>query len=177
MNWVEMAMIGHFVLYMKDALLFPVVVAGGMLAVAETAGAVARPVSGVISDWLFAGSRQPVFLILAVIATAMSAVLAVAPAGLGWMLYPVVFMLGIGAVGFGAIFITMLSEFGGRRGAGSAAAFGSTVSMIGSIAGPIAFGHIVDISGSYRVAWLSQTLMAALGAVALLAVRETKRDT
>lgn len=177
MNWVEMATIGHFVLYMKDALLFPVVAAGGMLAAAVTAGAVARPLSGLVSDWLFAGNRKPVFLILALTATVMSAALAVGPPNVGWILYPLVLMLGIGAIGFGGIFITMLSEFGGRHGAGTAAAFGSTVSMIGSVVGPIAFGHLVDISGSYRVAWLSQAVIGALGAAALMAVRETKRDT
>jgi sugar phosphate permease len=176
MNWVEMAMLGHFVLYMKDALLFSVVAAGGMLAAAVTAGAIARPLSGLVSDWLFAGKRKPVFLILALMATATSAVLALSPGTLGWMLYPLVLMLGVGAIGFGGIFVTMLSEFGGRRGAGTAAAFGSTVSMIGSVIGPIAFGYVVDITRSYRVAWLSQAVVGALGAVALIAVRETKRD-
>jgi len=176
MNWVEMAMIGHFVLYMKEALAFSVVAAGAMLATAETAGAFARPGSGLVSDWLFRGRRKPVFLILAVMTTAMCVVLAAAGPSLGRLMFPVVFVFGIGGVGFGAICFTMLSEFGGRQGAGTASAFGSTVGMIGSIVGPIAFGHIVDISRSYEMAWWSQAAIGSLAVVALLFVRESLRE-
>lgn len=176
MNWVEMAVIGHFVLYMKEALLASVVAAGGLLAAAETAGAIARPTSGLVSDWIFHGRRRPVFLILAVTATALCLVIAVAGPHLGALIYPVTFLLGIGSVGFGAIFFTMLSEFGGRRGAATASAFGSTVSMVGSILGPPAFGHIVDVTGSYQLAWMSLVLFGALAVVALLLVREGRQE-
>lgn len=172
MNWVEMAILGHFVLYANDVLGVTAVFAGGLLATAETAGAISRPASGVVSDWLFRGARRPVFLIFAVIATALCLVIAIAGHSLGVLLYPVVFLLGIGTVGFGAIFFTMISEFGGRTGAGTASALGSTVSMIGSILGPPAFGMIVDASGSYRLAWLSLVVFGAIAVAALMMVRE-----
>jgi sugar phosphate permease len=176
MNWVEMAILGHFVLYAKDVLGVTAVFAGGLLASAETAGAISRPASGVVSDWLFRGARKPVFLIFAVTATALCLVVAMAGHNLGALIYPVVFLLGIGSVGFGAIFFTMISEFGGRTGAGTASALGSTVSMIGSILGPPAFGLIVDRTGSYQLAWLSLVLFGAVAIVALLLVREGRQD-
>src|ERR1035437_8632653 len=135
-------MIGHFVLYLTKALHFAVVAAGGLLALAEGAGAVARPISGVISDRVFAGRRKPVFALFAAIATLMCLVLGIAGPHLGRLIYPVVFVLGVGAVGFGGVYLTLLSELGGRGGAAQAAGLGSMIGVGGSILGPPVFGLI-----------------------------------
>jgi len=37
---------------------------------------------------------------------------------LSWSLYPVLLILGMGTISFGGVCLTLLSEFGGRRGAG-----------------------------------------------------------
>jgi len=71
--------------------------------------------------------------------------------------------------------LTLLSELGGRGGAGKAAGLGSTIAVFGSILGPPSFGYIVDISGSYQLAWLSLALMGTLCAVLLIFVREDRR--
>lgn len=175
LNWVEMAMIGHFVLYLNKALLLPVVAAGGLLAMAEIAGAVARPVSGWVSDRGFGGRRKPVFMFFGITSAVMSVVMALEGPHLGGWLYPVVFILGIGAVGFGGVYLTLLSELGGRGGAAKAAGLGNTIAMGGSILGPPSFGYIVDVSGSYTLAWLSLAAAGALSAVAVLLVRESRR--
>jgi ACS family hexuronate transporter-like MFS transporter len=175
MNWVELAVIGHFVLYMKAALGYSVIAAGGILAGMETAGAIARPASGVVSDWLFRGARRPLFLILASMATVFSLLIALAGPELGKLIYPVAFLLGIGSVGFGAIFFTMLSELGGPSGAGTASALGSTISMAGSILGPVAFGRIVDATGSYQLAWFSLVTIGALAMLSIFLVNEEPR--
>lgn len=175
LNWVEMAMIGHFVLYLTKVLLLPVVAAGGLLALAETAGAVARPISGLVSDRLFDGRRKPVFLFFGAVSTVMCLVLALAGPQLGWLLPPAVFLLGIGTVGFGGIYLTLLSELGGRGGAAKAAGVGSTIAMGGSILGPPSFGHIVDISGSYELAWFSLVAAGVLSCVSILCIRESRR--
>ncbi|GAI81776.1 unnamed protein product, partial [marine sediment metagenome] len=65
--WVELTIIAHLVLYLTEALLFPVVVAGGLLAMTEVAGAIARPGSGFLSDRVFGGKRKPLFTLMAVI--------------------------------------------------------------------------------------------------------------
>jgi sugar phosphate permease len=175
MNWVEMAVIGHFVLYVTEALGYSVVAAGGILAGVETAGAITRPASGVVSDWLFRGARRPLFLMLASMATGFSLLIALAGPELGRLVYPVAFALGIGAVGFGAIFFTMLSELGGPSGAGTASALGSTISMAGSILGPITFGRIVDATGSYQLAWFSLVIVGGLAVLAIFLVDEDAR--
>ena len=61
--WFEMAVIAHLVLYLKEILLFGVIVAGGLLAVTETGGAIARPGAGLLSDRVFGGSRKQVFML------------------------------------------------------------------------------------------------------------------
>ena len=175
LNWVELAMIGHFVLYLTNGLHFEVRAAGGMLAIAEVAGAIVRPVSGLASDRLFNGRRKPVFLFFAVTSSVMCFVLGLFGNHLTWELYPVVVLFGIGAIGFGGIQLTLLSELGGRGGAAQAAGFGSTIAVGGSILGPITFGHIVDVTGSYETAWLSSGVVGILSVVFLALVDESKR--
>jgi MFS transporter, ACS family, aldohexuronate transporter len=175
LNWAEMAMIGHFVIYATKVLLLPVVAAGGLLAVAEAAGAVARPASGLVSDWIFDGHRKGVFIFFPALTSILCAVLAFSGPRLGWLLYPAVFLLGVGAIGFGGVYLTLLSELGGRGGAAKAAGLGSTIAVGGSILGPPAFGHIVDVSGSYQLAWLSLAAAAAVSVFFLLFVDESRR--
>jgi len=174
LNWVEMAMISHFVIYLNKSLGFAVVAAGGLLAMAETAGAVARPISGMVSDRMFGGRRKPVFIFFAASASVTCLLLGLMGANLSWGIYPIIFILGIGAIGFGGVYLTLLSELGGRGGAAKAAGFGASIGVGGSILGPPVFGYIVDASG-YGIAWLSQALMAALCVLLLTFVREEER--
>jgi len=175
LNWIEMAMIGHFVIYLNKALLFPVVAAGGLLAISETAGAIARPVSGLVSDRIFYGRRKPVFIFFAATASVMCLLLAVFGIRLSWGIYPVIFVLGIGAIGFGGIALTLLSELGGKGGAAKAAALGNSIGMGGSILGPPLFGYIVDITGSYPTAWLSLAIVGIICVFTLISVKESER--
>lgn len=173
--WVEFTIIAHLVLYLTEALLFPVIAAGGLLAMTEAAGAIARPGAGLLSDRVLGGRRKPVFLLMAVTTSAMLILLGLFGSSLSWALYPVLFLLGMGGIGFGGIFLTLMSEFGGRYGAGKAAGLGGTITMGGIILGPVVFGHIVDKSGSYELAWLSSAFVAALCVLLLFFVREEKK--
>lgn len=173
--WVEMAMIAHLVLYLKEVLLFPVVIAGGLLAMVEAAGAIARPGSGFLSDRVFGGNRKPVLMLMAGTASAMCLIMGLFGPYLSWEVYPVLFLLGVGGTGFGGVILTLVSEFGGRHGVGRAAGLATTVVMGGNVLGPFVFGYIVDISSSYELAWLSLAFMAALCILLLPFVREEKR--
>jgi len=170
--WVEFTIVAHLVLYLTEALLLSVVTAGGLLALAQGAGALARPASGLLSDRVFGGRRKPIFLLMAGTACAMCLLLGLFGSYLSWALYPVLFLLGMGGIGFGGIFLTLMSEFGGRYGAGKAAGLGGTVTMGGVILGPVDFGQIIDTTGSYELAWLSSAFVAALCVLLLLFVRE-----
>ncbi|MFC1965347.1 MFS transporter [Chloroflexota bacterium] len=173
--WVEFAVIGHLVLYLTEWLLVPVVMAGGMLAIAEVAGAIARPGSGLLSDRVFGGHRKPVLIMMAIVASAMCLIIGFFGSYLSWAIYPILFLLGVGGIGFGGMWLTMLGEFGGRHGVGTSVGLATVFSMCGSTIGPIAFGYIVDISGSYELSWFSLAFMAALCVLLFLFVREERR--
>lgn len=175
LTWVEMAIIAHLVLYLTEELLFSVITAGGLLVTVEAAGAIARPGSGILSDRIFSGKRKPVFILMAGTTSALCFLVGFFGSYLSWAIYPLLFLLGLAGFGFGGIYFTIISEFGGQYGVGRAVGLANTVSIGGSILGPVAFGYIVDISGSYELAWLSLALMAALSVLPLLFVREEKR--
>jgi ACS family hexuronate transporter-like MFS transporter len=175
LTWVEMALIAHLVLYLTEVLLFGVVAAGGLLAMTEVAGAIARPGSGFLSDRIFGGRRKQVFVLMAGTASIMCSIVGLFGPHLSWALYPALFLLGIGGIAFGGIHLTLLSEFGGRRGAGKAVGLGGMITLAGGALGPPCFGYIVDASGSYKWAWLSLAFAAALCVLLLLFVRESKR--
>jgi len=175
MTWVEMAIIAHLVLYLTEILVFGVVAAGGLLALTEVAGAVARPGAGFISDWVFSGNRKHVFMWIAGMALGMSLVIGLWGAYLSWLIYPVLVIMGIGGIAFGGIWLTLLSEFGGRRGAGKAVGLGGVIMIAGGVMGPPIFGYMVDATGSYQWAWLSLALVSGVCMLLLLFVREKQR--
>jgi ACS family hexuronate transporter-like MFS transporter len=175
LTWVEMAIIAHLVLYLTEVLLFGVIAAGGLLAMTEVAGAVARPGSGFVSDWAFDGNRKFVFMLIAGTASSMTLIIGLFGPCLSWVLYPVLALMGIGGIAFGGIWLTLLSEFGGRRGAGKAVGLGGVITIAGGALGPPCFGYIVDATGSYKWAWLSLALVSALCVLLLIFVREERR--
>jgi len=175
LSWTEFTVIAHLVLYLTESLAFPVVTAGGLLAMATAAGAIARPGSGLLSDRVFGGRRKPVFIMMAATASLMCLILGLWGPYLSWAIYPVLLLFGLGGIGFGGIFYTVISEFGGRHGAGRAIGLGGTISICGSVIGPVIFGYLVDISGSYQLPWLSLAFVAALCLPLIISVREGKR--
>jgi ACS family hexuronate transporter-like MFS transporter len=175
MTWVEMALIAHLVLYLTEVLLFGVVAAGGLLAMTEVAGAVARPGGGLLSDRVFGGNRKKVFALIAGTTSIMCLIVGLFAPHLSWSLYPVLLILGMGSISFGGVWLTLLSEFGGRRGAGKAVGLGGMITLAGAAVGPPVFGYIVDTTGSYTGAWISLACGGAVCLLLLVFVRESKR--
>ena len=139
------------------------------------AGAGARPIRGVFSDRMFGGRRKPVFIFFAVSAALACLMLGLFGANLSWGIYPVIFVLGVGGIGFGGVYLTLLSELGGRGGAAKAAGFGGSIGGGGLIFGPPGFARIWDANGSYNTAWLVQAFIAAVCVFFPYFGREEKR--
>jgi ACS family hexuronate transporter-like MFS transporter len=175
MTWIEMALIAHLVLYLTEVLLFGVVAAGGLLAMTEVAGAVARPGGGLLSDRVFGGNRKTVFILMAGTTSIMCSAVAFLGPYLSWLLYPALLLLGLGSISFGGVWLTLLSEFGGRLGAGKAVGLGGMITIAGGGLGPPFFGYIVDRSGSYTWAWISLACGGAVCLLLLCFVREGRR--
>jgi sugar phosphate permease len=167
---VEYSALAHLVLYLRSEFLLTAVAAGAVLALAEASGAVGKPVSGLVSDRRLGGRRRPALLAMAALAFAACLTLAAFGADLGAAVYVVVALLGLSAIGWGGLFGTAAGEIGGRAAAGQVAGLTAAAVNVGVFAGPPGFGALVDLTGSYTLAWLSlaASCVAAMGCVRLL---------
>ena len=93
----------------------------------------------------------------------------------------------IGAVGFtvlhgaawgvrGTLMSTIRADYFGRRSFATISGFSSLIVMVGMTTGMLFSGYMHDLTGNYRLAFLSVAGMAALGSVAaLLAVKPVRQ--
>ena len=171
---VEFSAMAHLVLFLKADWAFTAVAAGGLLALCQAAGAVAKPASGLVSDRLLHGRRRPALIVLAAFAALACVLLALIGAERSWLLLVALLLLGAGAVGWGGLLGTLAGETAGQGAAGAAAGVTAALDNVGIFLGPPVFGFIVDRTGSYAPAWWAM-VGAAVGAAVLLAfVRERR---
>lgn len=174
---VEFSIVAHLVLYLNEALAISVLSAGAILAMTQTGGIIAKPGSGLVSDRLFRGSRRKVFMLWNVITMAMCLLITLTVSNLFWGLYPVLFILGFTAIGWGGVQLTLVAELAGKDLAGTATAISGLIMNAGSMVGPMLFGYLVDSTGSYQPAWLALTVFSAIGVIVLFFVREKRQKT
>ena len=91
------------------------------------------------------------------------------------VIIPLCLLLGLSGIGWGGLHLTLIGEIAGKELAGVVTGIGAAVSIIGNVIGPPAFGHLVDITGSYQISWLLLALLAAVAGIALIFVREERR--
>jgi MFS family permease len=119
----------------------------------------------VISDRVFATRRRPGLAINALIG-------AVAFGGLrlGSLLptAPVLTVLvGIAAFGWVGLYLALVAEIGGARASGLLTGLAVIFSWGGILVGRPLFGLLLDVTDSYRLAWLALAALAAVVAVTL----------
>ncbi|MFH1775292.1 MAG: MFS transporter [Chloroflexota bacterium] len=172
---LQFAAITNLVLYLHESLLFPAVAAGGLLAMTQFAGAFGKPGSGLISDRLLGGRRKALLMLMAGAASVMCLALGLISHNTGWLLYPILVILGVTAVGWGGLYSALAGELAGKEAAGKALGITAAILVLGAMTGPPIFGYIVDITGSYRLAWLAMALSGAISVGLASMVREHKR--
>jgi ACS family hexuronate transporter-like MFS transporter len=172
---VEFAALAHLVLFLHLDWAYSVVAAAGLLALCQAAGAIGKPLSGLVSDRLLGRRRKVPLLVLAGLAGVACAILALIGPGQTWLLWAALLMLGVGAVGWGGLFGTLAGETAGPAVAGAAAGVTAAIDNIGIFIGPPLFGLIVDRTGSYTPAWWAMVGAAVLAACLLAPVREPRR--
>ena len=163
MSGIQLALIGFLVLYFHRALGYPLLLAGGLLALAQVSGVVARIVSGVLSDRYFGARRQPVLVLMAGAAIAGSAALALAPTATPVVLVAgVMILLGFSAVGWSGVSMALVAELAGRERSSAAAGVALTGSYLGVIVTPPLFGLLVDLTGGYRISFAALALLGVI---------------
>ena len=94
---------------------------------------------------------------------------------LGWLIYPVIFSLGIGSIGRGGLSSVIAGEWRGKEAAGVAAGTVAGIFMIGAVTGPLLFGYIVDSTGSFETAWYAMALCSVISMIFISMIREHKK--
>ena len=172
---IEFSALAQLVLFLKGDWAFTAVAAGGLLAFCQAAGAIGKPVSGLVSDRLLGGRRRPALIVLAGLGGAACAILAVIRPGQSLALWLALALLGVGAVGWGGLLGALAGETAGPAAAGAAAGVTAALDNIGIFIGPPLFGWIVDRTGSYAPAWWTMVGAAVCAAVLFAFVHEPRR--
>jgi sugar phosphate permease len=163
----------YLVLFLHEALDFPLVLASGLFALVNVAAIGARIGWGLLSDACFGGARRPVLLIIIVLTFMSMLAAASLPRGTSMAVaVGLAILLGLTAFSWTGIYGTLTIELAGRASAASAVAWVHVLGGVGSLGGAPLFGYLVDRTGSYRVAWLAAALAVLVGLIATLCVRE-----
>jgi len=173
---MEFAVIGNLVLYLTEDMGAGVVFAGTILAVTQLSGMVSKPLSGFLSDKLAKGRRKPVYLGMCTLAMATCLLPALDLGNSSWWIYPVFIVIGATTIGSGGVYTAMAGEMGGDKAAGTSVGVITAVAGSGYLIGPPLFGAIVDLTDSYRMAWLLMTVCGVISVVLISLVRERPAD-
>lgn len=152
---VQQAGTTFLVIYLVEKVGYTKVTAGMFFSLALVSGGIGRIAWGWVSDFWFKGDRKKVLIIVGLIAAAMCIIFGFVPAGINsGLLGLIVFLFGFTAIGYNAVFLTMVAEIAGKENSGKAIGLSLLVGYPGAIFGPPAFGLIVDFTGTYLTAWL-----------------------
>jgi MFS transporter, ACS family, aldohexuronate transporter len=165
----QLSITTFMVLYLHERLHFDVGYAGLVLAITQAGGIVGRIGWGLVSDAYFGGRRKTEMLIITTGASLSAFGLALLQPGLPeWLLWALLFVTGLTAVGWNGINMIFVAEMAGRQASATAAALNLTSSYIGIIFGPPLFGLLIDSAGgSYTPAF---TAAGCIATVAILLV-------
>jgi ACS family hexuronate transporter-like MFS transporter len=174
---VQLSIIGFMVLFLSERLRLEFVEAGALLAVAQAGGVVGRVGWGLASDTLFGGRRKVVMgLIGALAAASLLALAMVGPGTPRSLLWVILLSAGISAIGWNGINMTFVAEIAGRRASATAAGLSLTASSFGIMVGPPLFGLLVDVSGSYAVAFQAGASLYLVALFLLTQVRPSRHE-
>jgi predicted MFS family arabinose efflux permease len=169
----QFVLVTYIALYLVEVWRLPVGLAELYLVAANVGGVAGRLLWGMISDRLFASSRRSPLILASLMAAAGFGLLAWLPISTpGAAILVLVLFLGATVIGWNGIYIALLSEMAPPDKRGRSVAYGMMITQIGIFAGPFAFGSVVDITRSYRVAWTLVAFVLVLAALVLWQVRE-----
>lgn len=163
----QASVLAYMALFARERLGLGLVGAGGLLAVAQAGGTLARLGWGAVSDRLFGGRRRPAMVINAAVGAAAYLCFA---SGLS-LPVPVAGALaavaGMGAFGWNGLYFALTAEIGGPRHAGVLTGLAVSFAWSGILVGPLLFGQLLQATDSYRIAWLALAVISAAAAAAL----------
>lgn len=171
----QMSLLTYLVSYLIHDRHLAVTTAGVYLAIAQLGGAGGRVFWGVVSDRLLGGRRRTALLLAAGTGTVGALILAALPFGAPVpILIAAILVSATGAVGWNGVQISYLSELARPGTEGRNVGIGLTIQQPGILAGPFLFGLVVDLTGSFRLAWI---LLAGFLGTAMLIMTAAREST
>jgi len=150
---VQISLVTYIILYLKDVKNFDLILAAFCLTLVNIGGILGRVFWGMVSDWLFKGSRKALLKIIVSLIFLTSLILALnMPLSLV-VLFVVLFIFGFSAMGWNGIFLAFIGELADKDTAGRAVGLCMMLTFIGNLIGPILFGKILDMTRSYSLGW------------------------
>jgi MFS family permease len=160
----QICLLTYLVVYLIHDRHLTITAAAFILAMAQVSGAVGRIFWGAVSDRL-RSSRRRITLMLAggtggVAALFMAFLPNSAPLS---VLVVIILICAVGSVGWNGVQNTFFSELATPGSEGRSVGLGQMIQQPGVLIGPFLFGLVVDLTGSFRPAWLlaAGMLMAA----------------
>lgn len=152
---VQFSFTTYFVLYATSVPEIPVKKASRLLALAFVCGTLARIIWGVLSDYLFHGKRVRVLKIISTFGTLCLLAFTI-PSTLQSELFldAATVVFGLTGLGWNAIYLTTVGEAASRDLSGTASGISFFSMSLGAIIGPPTFGLLIDMTGTYSIAWL-----------------------
>jgi sugar phosphate permease len=174
----QLSLITYVPLYLKDAMGFSPYWASQALALTQGGAVIGRVGWGVASDRLFGGRRKIVLVLIGLLSALLIALLSfMTPRSSLYLLLPILFLAGICLVGYQGVSYALIGELAGKARTGTALGMMITINATAATIGTPLFGHIVDRTGSYTVAWQLLAVLLALGIVGLTTLlREPQRS-
>ncbi|MCL4744148.1 MAG: MFS transporter [Burkholderiaceae bacterium] len=169
---IQYAFLTFLIAYAIDSLHSPVAWSALIYALAHLFGAAGRVGWGWASDRLFHGRRRGPYAAIAVTAAVGFTLLALA-APLHWTIMLVsVALLGLSAVGFQGVGLSMLAEVGGTR-AGAASGLVNALSFLGAALMVPLCGRLLDAGASFPALFAILAALSVLTAGITLALPDT----
>jgi predicted MFS family arabinose efflux permease len=164
----------YMAVFMVERFSYSVVAAGVFLAVAQGSGALGRILWGLASDRWFKDNRKTEIAVIGFIAAFMSVLWGLLPQNTPHFIIGVLAgVFGFTAIGYNAVFLTLIGETVGPEKAGQATGLAITIGYFGIIVGPPVFGMIADKTGDYSISWMVYGVALALAnCVALIYFRK-----
>jgi ACS family hexuronate transporter-like MFS transporter len=175
----QMSLITYVPLYLKETRGISPYWASQALALTQLGGTVGRVGWGVVSDRLFHGARKNVLVLIGILSVALTASLGVLPSDTSLLiLLPLIFFAGVCLVGYQGVYYALIGEIAGKARTGAALGMVITVNSVGTIIGTPLFGYVVDVTGSYAIAWeaLAAAILVGIAALWLFLEEEPKEN-
>jgi ACS family hexuronate transporter-like MFS transporter len=164
----------YLILFLTQEMQYPLARAGQYFALSFFAGAAARILWSLASDYLLAGRRKGILVLITLVLFLSSLVLGLisffpifSP-----LLITAILAFGISGIGWNAIYLTILGEAVDRESTALATGICYGVGSLGSLIAPPLFGFMVDRTAVYGWSWLFLTLCAGTIMVLLGFYRE-----